>query len=175
MRDYCKRPLNTRDHSEKICSPRSSVFSHHNRVGPVSSYALRKMGFPTERKRIKSRARFMLFPTVAVLIALGLTLAPLVHAGNGSWLGTQTITDNFMCPGPSSQYPQTETNLGSFGATAESSYGSEPACSTYPGQTLSFWTNALGTTTKGSVDGGVSSQSFDCGQEAGNWCNSYVF
>jgi hypothetical protein len=32
MRDYCERPMNTRDHSEKICSPGSSVFSHRDKV-----------------------------------------------------------------------------------------------------------------------------------------------
>src|SRR2546426_2864763 len=83
MLDYCERPLRNRDDSERIRSLRISAFSHDDKVGPVSTCALRKVGFPSERKSITARARSMLFPTVAILIALSLTLPPLVHAGNG--------------------------------------------------------------------------------------------
>src|SRR5206468_1262388 len=92
---------------------------------------------------------------------------------NGSFLGTQTITDNFNCPN-NLMPPFTPVSMGFSGSTMAGYFFNISNCQTsfnYPN--LGFFTQAVGSGGFGQVSGGVSGQSKDCGQEIGQCMNSY--
>src|SRR5207249_7751643 len=128
------------------------------------------------RKQFKLRGLTSLVP---IVILVALPLASIAHATaanpppNGSFLGTQTITDNFNCPN-NLMPPFTPVSMGFSGSTMAGYFFNISNCQTsfnYPN--LGFFTQAVGSGGFGQVSGGVSGQSKDCGQEIGQCVNSY--